>query len=178
MGIKNTADRFGVIAIVLHWVMAILLIALVSIGLYMTDLPNNLLKLKLYGLHKEFGFLVLMLAIIRMSWRLTNISPSLATLNLFERLAARTIHWIFYILMLALPITGWMITSAADLPVSFFGLFVIPTLIEPNPERLVLFENLHTLLAYGLIAAFCLHVTAALKHHFINKDDILKRMLK
>lgn len=178
MIIKNTIERFGIVAIIFHWVMAILLIGLVILGLYMTTLPHSLQKLRLYGWHKEFGFLVLMLAMARLVWRISNVLPTLAFLSLFEQYAARIVHWMFYIFMFALPITGWVITSAAGLPVSFFGLFIIPNLIEPNPETMELFEEIHEWLAYALIAVFCLHVAAALKHHFINKDDILKRILK
>lgn len=178
MHIKNTSDHFGIIAIILHWVMALLLISMVIVGLYMTSLPNSMQKLKLYGLHKEFGFLVLMLVMLRIVWRLGNILPTHASLSPFERFAARAAHWLFYGFMFALPITGWIITSAADLPVSFFGLFIIPTLIGPNHDTMKLFEEIHEWLAYGLIATFFLHVAAALKHHFINKDDILMRILK
>jgi cytochrome b561 len=178
MRIKNTHEHFGIVAITFHWVMALLLIGLVALGLYMTSLPNNLLKLKLYGWHKEFGSLVLILAMLRVMWRLHNILPSYATLTAFEHYASQIAHWLFYGFMFALPITGWIITSAAGLPISFFGLFLIPTLITPNLETMELFETIHEWLAYGLIATFCLHVLAALKHHFINKDDILKRMLK
>ncbi len=178
MRIKNTRERFGIIAISLHWIMALLLIGMVAVGLYMTSLPNNLLKLKLYGWHKEFGFLVLMLAMLRIIWRLKNILPSYAQLSAFEYYASKIVHWLLYGFMFALPISGWIMTSAAGLPVSFFGLFIIPTVVAPSDNTMELFESIHKWLAYGLIATFCLHVLAALKHHFINKDDILKRMLK
>lgn len=177
MHIKNTQDQFGIISILLHWVMAILLIGLVCLGLYMTSIPISAEKLKLYGWHKEYGILVLMLVIVRITWRLSNMNPSLASLASWERKAARAVHWAFYGFMFALPMTGWLITSAAGLPVSFFGLFLLPNLISSSDELRNLFEQIHEWLAYGLIATFCLHVAAALKHHFINKDDILKRML-
>lgn len=177
MHIENTNEHFGIIAIIFHWLMAIILIGLVIIGLYMTSLPSGPQKLSLIGLHKEFGFLILMLVMLRIVWRLKNILPSHASLSSFERLAARLSHWIFYMLMFALPMTGWIFSSAAGYSTSFFGLFVIPPLIEPNPAIRTLFSEIHEWLAYGLIATFCLHVAAALKHHFINKDNILKRML-
>ena len=79
--------------------------------------------------------------------------------------------------MFALPITGWLISSANGLPISFFGLFLMPDLISPNPSVHRLMETIHAWLAYALIAFFILHVLAALKHHFINKDNILRRML-
>lgn len=176
MQIKNSKNDYGVIAIILHWVMAILLIALLGFGIYMVDLPVGLEKLKLYGWHKEYGLLALFLVISRLSWRLGNILPRL-DIPLWEIITARTVHWIFYAFMFAVPITGWLITSAAGLPASFFGLFVLPNLIAPNPHLVESFEAIHKWLSYGLIATLCLHVCAALKHHFIDKDNVLRRML-
>jgi cytochrome b561 len=176
MQIKNSNDQFGLIAIILHWVMAILLIGLLALGLYMVGLPISLEKLKLYGWHKEYGILALMLVIIRIVWRLGNSTPKLS-LPLLEKLAARTVHWAFYGFMFAMPITGWLITSAAGLPASFFGLFNLPNLVAPNPDLIKLFEAVHKWVGYGLIITIVLHTSAALKHHFINKDDILRRML-
>lgn len=176
MPIKNAENSYGVIAILLHWVMALLLIGLLILGLYMVAVPISLEKLKLYGWHKEYGMLALMLVMIRIVWRVANIIPSLS-LPLWEIIAARTVHWAFYGFMFAMPITGWIITSAAGLPVSFFGLFVFPDLVSPNPDLMKLFQEIHEWLGYGLIATIVLHTSAALKHHFINKDDILKRML-
>jgi len=174
---KNSRDRFGLIAITLHWAMAILLIGLVCVGLYMVRLPISLDKLKLYGWHKEYGILALMLVMLRLGWRLGNVNPKLTTLTWWERFAARSVHWLFYLFMIALPLSGWFITSAAGLPVSFFGLFVLPNLVAPNESERMFFEWVHEWLGYGLIFIFCCHVGAALKHHFINKDDILRRML-
>lgn len=176
MQIKNSLSRYGFIAIALHWIIAILIIALLALGLYMVALPISLEKLKLYGWHKEYGILALMLAMLRIMWRLANITP-LLSLPLWERLAARTVHWAFYGFMFAMPITGWLITSAAGLPVSFFGLFVLPDLVSANNDQMKLFQEIHEWLGYGLIATIVLHTCAALKHHFINKDDILRRML-
>jgi cytochrome b561 len=173
----NTKDHFGLIAILFHWIMALLLIGLVILGLYMTSLPLSAQKLKLYGYHKELGMLVLFLVMFRLVWRISNVLPSLASLSAFERIAARSVHWAFYFFMITLPITGWLITSMVGLPISFFGFFIIPVLSPPDENQLALFENIHTWLAYGLIVTFSLHVLAALKHHFINKDDILRRMI-
>lgn len=156
--------------------MAILLLALLGLGLYMVGLPINLEKLKLYGWHKEYGILALILVIIRIVWRLGNIAPQLS-IPLWEKLAARAVHWAFYGFMFAMPITGWLITSAAGLPVSFFGLVVLPNLVSPSNDLMKLFQDIHKWLGYGLIATIALHTAAALKHHFINKDNILRRMI-
>lgn len=176
MQIKNSTTRFGIVAILFHWLIAVLIIGLLALGLYMVSLPFGLEKLKLYGWHKEYGFLVLFLATFRLIWRLSNTNPELA-LPWLEQIAARSMHWAFYVFMFAMPITGWLITSAAGLPASFFGWFTLPNLIAPNESQRIVFEWVHQWLGYALIAAICLHFAAALKHHFINKDDILRRML-
>ena len=176
MRLKNTADNFGLITIAIHWLMAVLLIGMLILGLYMVGLPISLEKLKLYGWHKEYGILALFLVCFRLVWRLTNLTPRLA-LPIWEVIAARGVHWAFYFVMFAMPLTGWLITSAAGLPASFFGLFVLPNLIAPNEELMNLFSTLHGWLGYSLIALIILHVLAALKHQFVNKDDILRRMI-
>lgn len=176
MQLKNTQDHFGAVTIFLHWLMALIIIGLLILGIYMVKLPISHTKLKLYGWHKEYGFLALALVILRLTWRFLNVNPRLS-LPFLEKLAARSVHWAFYICMFAMPLTGWLITSAAGLPASFFGLFVLPNLISPNEELRQLFEEIHEWLGYGLIALIVLHASAALKHHFINKDDILRRMI-
>ena len=176
MLLKNTNERFGAVAILFHWVMAILIIGLLALGLYMVRLPISFQKLKLYGWHKEFGLLVLALVIVRLSWRIMNKTPKL-NLPLWEKVAAKTVHWAFYIFMFAMPLTGWLMSSASGIPVSFFGLFTMPDLISANNANRVLLDQIHEWLGYALIATVCGHAAAALKHHFIDKDDILKRMI-
>jgi cytochrome b561 len=177
MLLKNTENRFGLVAILLHWIMAILLIGLLAMGLYMVSLPIGLEKLKLYGWHKEYGFLVLALVIFRLTWRLINLTPTLSSLSWPEKIAARLVHWAFYAFMFALPISGWLMTSAAGLPASFFGLFTLPNLTAPDPVSFELFRQAHKWLGYGLILTLFLHICGALKHHFIDKDNILRRMI-
>lgn len=178
MKITNTENHYGIISIFLHWLMAVLVIALLALGLYMTEISISALKLKLFGWHKEFGILVFMLAIARLVWRVANITPQLpSSIPPWQKFAARGMHWAFYGFMLLLPLSGWFLTSAAGLPVSFFGLFVLPDFISAHENLRLLFTEIHEWLGYGLIAAICAHVAAALKHHFINKDDTLRRML-
>ncbi len=176
MKMKNSTDQFGLVAIILHWVIAVLIIGLLAIGWIMVRMPISLEKLKFFGWHKEYGMLVLLLAVARSMWRLSNITPAL-DLPWWEVIAARSVHYAFYFFMFAMPITGWCITSAAGLPVSAFGWFVLPNLIAPNPSSMDQFEDIHSFLGYALIVTICMHTAAALKHHFINKDDILRRML-
>jgi len=176
--LKNTQNRFGLIAILIHWLMAFMLIFMVTLGLYMVRLPVSVQKLKFFGWHKEWGIVVFMLVIVRLMWRWFNSLPSLHQLPRWERVSARGVHIAFYIFMVLIPVSGWLITSFAGLPVSFFGWFLLPNLGAPNPALQLFFEQVHQWLAYALIFAFCLHVGAALKHYFINKDDIMQRMLK
>lgn len=172
----NTNHHFGWVTIFLHWLMAILITGLLVLGLYMTSLPIGVEKLKFYGWHKAFGILVLMLACIRISWRLSNQVPTLPVKH-WEYVFARTVQLCLYILMVVMPITGWLMTSAAGLRPSFFGWFLLPALVGPNETLQHLFRNCHEYLAYTLMALIVLHVAGALKHHFIEKNDILRRML-
>lgn len=178
MQLKNTENSYGMVTLILHWGMAVIIVALLVLGLYMTRVPVSPLKFKLYGWHKEVGILILMLAMIRVVWWSANILPVLpATLPRWQKMAAHAVHAAFYVFMFLLPLSGWLMSSAAGFPVSFFGWFLLPDLITPHEGWRVLLSETHEWLGYGLIATFCAHVGAALKHHFINKDNILRRML-
>lgn len=173
---KNSQTRYGFIAILFHWLMAVLIIALLALGLYMINLPKGLEKTTLYGWHKEYGFLVLILVNLRFIWRLANKMPRLS-MPLFQQIMAKLVHWALYLFMFAMPISGWLISSAAGVRVSFFGLFSLPNLIPPKLELVSLFKMAHEWFAYSLIAIIILHTLAAFKHHLIDKDDILTRIL-
>ncbi len=176
--LKNTDVRYGAVGIFFHWVMALLIIGMLALGLYMTSLPVGTQKFRLYGLHKEFGVMILGLVVLRISWWLFNKVPQLPyDMPLWQKLAAHGAHFALYMLMVFMPITGWLMSSASGFPVSFFGLFVMPDLIVPNEYLRVLMAQTHEWLGYAFIAVICVHVLAALQHHFIIKDDILKRIL-
>lgn len=175
--LTNSKNDYGSIAILLHWLMAFLVIGLIILGLYMEDMPISLQKVRFYGWHKEYGILALGLVTIRIFWRWINILPNLDLLPRWESYIARLVHRLFFILLFAMPLSGWMLSSAAGLPVSFFGLFVLPNLVAPDEHLRIFMGDVHEVLGYALIALICLHVLAALKHHFVNKDDILRRML-
>lgn len=178
MQILNRADRYGLVAIVFHWVIAVLILGMLALGLYMSDLAISPAKLKFYGWHKEYGILILMLAVLRILWRMLNCIPALPdSLAFFQKIAARFAHYAFYFFLFAMPLTGWMMSSAAGVPVSFFGLFVLPDLVSANKGLSQLLANIHGWMAYALMALIVLHVVAALQHHFYYKDDVLKRML-
>lgn len=178
MSIKNTNEKYGAMAITFHWIIAALIFFQLGLGLYMKDQPVSLKKLKLFGIHKEYGLLILFLAILRFAWRLMNINPIYPhTMPIWQLAAARSVHAALYGCLLLMPITGWLISSAAGLPVSFFGLFLMPVLIHSDPSLQSIFSTIHEGLAYFLILLICVHLAAVVQHYLIYKDNILRRML-
>lgn len=176
MHVKNTEKRFGVVAISFHWVMAIIMIGLIILGLYMIRLPDSDGKFALYDIHKEFGLIILGLVFLRFGWRYINIIPSLDSISRLEHYLALFVQWMLYFCMVAMPITGLLMTSAAGYQAHFFGL-VVPSVMEPNKVLAPVFAFLHEWIGYSLIGLIVLHVLGALKHHFYDKSDVLKRML-
>lgn len=179
--IKNTAQYFGLVSIILHWLMALLIIIMLALGFSIASLPAegvDLLKGQLIFIHKELGVLVLTLVAFRLIWRLFNTVPDLSShIPAWQKFTARSAHIGLYGFMFALPITGWCMSSAAGFSVSYFGLFNLPFIVTPNGFRAHLFLEIHKWLAYGLLATLVIHGGAALWHHFIDKDDTLKKML-
>jgi cytochrome b561 len=179
--IRNTEYHYGFIAIFLHWFMAFLIVGLVMLGLYMVSLPDagfDMSKIFLILLHKEIGMVAFVLAIIRLFWRWVNPLPELAdTVPLWQKISARFVHVALYGFMLALPLTGWLMSSAAGLPATFLGIFDLPDLMSPNIYRVQFFIDVHQYLSYGLITLIIIHICAALLHHFFYKDNTLKKIL-
>lgn len=179
--LENTGKRYGAVAIALHWLMAVLLITLVALGLYMVSLPDagfNTKKITLILYHKELGILAFALGAARMLWRIGNALPALVeNLPDWQKVVARFVHLSFYGLMFALPITGWLMSSAAAIPISFFGLFYLPDIISQDDYWFKIFIGIHKWLGYALIALILIHAGAALRHHFLVKDETLKKML-
>ena len=181
MVIVNTKERYGAVAIALHWIMALGLGGLVAMGLYMVGLPEigfDKLKITLILYHKELGLAALLVAAIRLAWRMTNDLPTLVnTLPYWQKVSARLVHLSFYGLMFALPISGLLMSSAAAIPVSAFGMFDIPDALAPSEALFRRLIQVHRWLGYGLVVLFGLHAGAALMHHFVKRDDTLKKML-
>jgi cytochrome b561 len=179
--LANTDQRYGAVAMALHWIMAALIIALVALGLYMVTLPDvgfDTKKITLILYHKELGMAALALAALRLGWRLGNPLPRLVEhLPEWQKVAARFVHLGFYALMFALPITGWVMSSAAGIPVLVLGRFALPDFVAENEYLFQLFIEIHKWLGYALIAFLGIHVGAALRHHFVQKDDTLRKML-
>lgn len=162
----------------LHWATAILILGLLGLGFYMEDLPLSPQKLKLYSWHKWAGVTVFMLVVVRLAWRVTNQPPALpAYMPKLQQLAAHAGHLALYGLMLAIPLSGWLMSSAKGFQTVWFGVLPIPDLLAKDKALGDLLQTVHLSLNVTLIAVLIAHVGAALKHHFIDKDDILTRML-
>ena len=184
---STTDRRYTTVAITIHWVIALSIIALLIAGLVMSedDLLDKAMRFKVIQLHKSLGLTVLVLSLARLLWRLTHKPPALpATMAGWEKFAATATHWAFYGLMFALPLTGWALvsTSSWGLPTFWFGLFewphlpILSTLADKKPAN-DLFGETHEILAYIMIALIFLHFGAAMKHYLWNRDDVLSRML-
>lgn len=172
-------QRYTRPAILLHWLIALLIIGAFTLGLVMTDIPGiTPAKLKYYSWHKWVGVTVLLLATLRLLWRLANAAPAYPdSMKRWEKQAAHYLHLLLYVLMFAVPISGYFYTLAAGVPVVYFGVLPLPVLIDANPDLKPLLKEVHYWLTMGLAGAVGLHVAAALKHVFIDRDGVMKRML-
>ena len=161
----------------LHWLMALLLIGLLALGFYMQDLPLSPEKLQLYAWHKWAGVSAFLLVLLRLSWRLAHTPPPLpASMPRTMQLAAHAGHLLLYVLMLAIPLTGWLMSSAKGFQTVWFGVLPIPDLIGKDKATGELLALVHKSLNLLFVAVILGHVAAALKHHFIDKDGLLDRM--
>ena len=178
MAIRNTTARWGAVSQLLHWLIVVLLIVQVTLASMADDLPLGMKKLGLLARHKSFGITILGLAVLRLVWRWVNPTPLLpGTLKPYERVLANFTHAALYILLFAMPLTGWMMSSARGFPVSWFGFFQLPDLVPKNKSIYDAMLETHEALQWVLYTVVALHVLAALKHHFMLKDNVLKRML-
>lgn len=176
MCLKNTETHFGIVAIAFHWVMAIIIIGLLILGLYMTSLPDSDGKFAWYGIHKSFGLIILSLVALRLIWRYMNMQPAEIGTRL-EKILSKAAKVALYFFMITMPLSGWLMSSAGGHPVTFFNLFPIPALMEPNEFLAPIFSGAHTWMAYMLIGVIVLHMLGGYKHHFYDKDTVLKRMI-
>ena len=177
----NSKERYGAIAMLFHWSMAALLIGLAALGLYMIGLPDvgfTTLKVTLVIYHKEFGLLAFALLALRLSWRITHVLPGLVeAMPQWQQIAAQFLQLLLYALIAALPISGYLMSSAAGIPVSLFGVATLPDLVHRSDDEFRRYAIIHQWLAYLLMACVIAHIAAALKHHFVDKDRTLRKML-
>lgn len=177
MGLKNTATQYGVISKLFHWGMALIMMGLLMVGLFMVQLEPAPFKFQVYGWHKSFGILALILVAARIAWKFSNSKiEHMATHKKWEKTLAKIAHIGLYGAMIGMPLTGWAMSSAAGYPVKLFGL-TLPALVAENKALGGLMNQTHEILGYVLIATILLHAAGAFKHHFVDEDATLKRML-
>ena len=162
----------------IHWITALIILGLLPLGFYMTLMDFSETKLTLYGLHKSFGLLVLILAFVRVfSWVIVRKPTHLDSHALWERIAAKLAHVILYLSLFLMPVSGWVMSSAGGFPIAFFGI-PVPHVMEKSEEIFKLSRQVHEFSSYALIAVIGIHVLGALKHHFVDRDTTLRRMIR
>lgn len=178
MSLKNTADRWGGISQLLHWMVAILILVMAYLGLTMGDLPNGPDKIKTYALHKSIGITILALVALRLLWRFYAGTPRPVpgSPRWQERIASLT-HAAIYLLLFAIPLSGWVLNSAAGFPLRWFGLVNLPYIVGESHDLHELAEQAHELMFWVLALLVVAHAGAAFYHHIFQRDATLARML-
>ncbi len=177
-GLFKMSARYTTTAIVLHWLTALLLFVVFPLGLYMHELKLSPLKLQLYSYHKWIGISLLLLAVLRVLWRSTHTPPPLpVTMARWQKRASSAVHLLLYVLLLAVPLSGWLMSSAKGVQTVWFGLLPLPDLLEKDKALGQLLGSVHESLNYLLLLLVLAHIAAALKHRYIDRDEVMKRML-
>ena len=178
MPIINTTQTYGSISKLFHWLIVLLVIAMIIIGFTMGHIDDKMFRREVYALHKSFGLTILGLMLLRLLWRLINKRPELPThIPKWQQKAANASHWLMYALLLAMPMSGLVMSTAAGHPPKFFNLFIVSLPIEKSKLIASSASTVHTVIAWCIIATVSTHILAALKHHFIDRDTVLMRML-
>ncbi|MAE51763.1 MAG: hypothetical protein CMH27_08125 [Micavibrio sp.] len=170
-------QQYTTFAKAMHWIIAILILGLLCIGFLMGDMEFGPSKMTVIMLHKSFGMTVLGLVILRMAWRFLNPPPApLASHNVLEKILSKLVHLLLYIGMIGMPVSGWVMSSAAEYPIDFFGLFDFPMITSKDEALAEQAEEMHELFAFFIYFAIGLHFLGAAKHHLFDKDITLRRM--
>ncbi|MGP2448283.1 cytochrome b [Pantoea stewartii subsp. indologenes] len=179
MPLTNSSTRYGLLTIFLHWSMAVVIYAMFALGLWMVGLSYyDSWYHNAPDIHKSIGVLLMLALVIRLVWRVLSPPPEpLRSYSPAVRFAAVFVHWLLYSLLIALLLSGYLISTADGKPVSVFGWFSLPALFSGAGEQADLAGNIHLWLAWSIVVLSVLHGLAALKHHFIDRDITLKRML-
>ncbi|MFO7188882.1 MAG: cytochrome b [Pseudomonadota bacterium] len=172
-----SVERYTRTAVLLHWLVALLVLGLFPLGLYMADLPLSPTKLKLYSYHKWAGVTVFALALLRLLWRLRHAPPPLpASQPAWQRRAAHAGHLLLYGFMFAVPLSGWLMSSAYGFTTVWFGVLPLPDLLDKNEALGDALKLVHRYLNYAFMALVAGHILAAFKHQWIDRDGTLDRM--
>jgi len=169
--------RYGAAAIALHWLTALLLVAGITLGFSMVGLPFSRQKLQWYAWHKWIGITIWLLTCGRLVWRWRNPAPSMEFMPPWQQRAAAAAHGLMYALLLVIPLSGWLYSSATGVQVVYLGLLPLPNLVAKDKAMADMLRGLHISLNFTLLALVCVHAVAALKHHLVDRDAVLTRML-
>ncbi|GAB5471213.1 MAG: cytochrome b [Rhodospirillales bacterium] len=177
MSVFDRATHYGSVSILNHWIVAVLIVIMLALGLIMGEFPKGELHSTLVQIHKSIGVFLLLYGAWRVLWRLVFRFPDEASaMAAWQAWIAKAVHWFLLLAIVVMPLSGYIGSSSGGHPVTFFGLFALPALPENEALNGAAFE-LHEILAYILIGVIALHALAALKHHLIDKDDTLRRMI-
>lgn len=180
MNVRNTSTSYGSIARFFHWLVFVLVVGQLLGGFYATNFVSPSLSGNLVFWHKSFGLTILWLMLLRLIWASTQVqlNPS-SKARPWERFLAKSVHYALYVFLIALPLSGWIMSTAADKSPHYFGLLVLKfPLIPINPELAKLGFQAHKFMACIVVGLIILHVLAALKHWLINRDGVFERMLR
>jgi cytochrome b561 len=177
MPLTNAANRYGLVPQLLHWIVVVLIGVQYWLAEAAEELPLGMEKLVVLTRHKSVGITILFIALLRVTWRLLDQPPAPPPMPAWQRTASTLVHWGLYALLFAMPLTGWMMSSAANYPVSWFGLLQLPDLVMPSEALKEVLEEVHEGLFVALLCLAGLHVLAALKHQFVDRDGLITRML-
>ncbi len=174
----NEQEQFGLVRLCVHWGIAALLIVQIPLAWYMIELPDGPDKLSNYSLHKSIGMLLFAIAVFRLVWSLLSKRPPLpAETPLYEKVFAKLAQIILYVIVILMPVTGWLMTNAFGDPVSVFDVLTLPDLVEADKEFARGMRNIHLLQSYILLTVLGFHVIGALKHGFVDQNNVLYSML-
>ena len=178
MPIRNTTERWGWVSIGIHWLSLLMVLSLVVVGFVMQELPNSPTKIEVYALHKSFGLTLLALTVLRLLWRLVAGTPApVPGTPRWQQAAAQASHGALYVILLAMPLSGWLYNSASGFPLKWFGLFSLPKLSGYDADVKAFALGMHEWLFIALAVVVSVHAAAALKHHYFDRDATLARML-
>jgi cytochrome b561 len=178
MALRNTMDSYGSVAKFFHWLIALLVIGMIIVGFSMGSIEDTSLKSIVYNVHKSTGLTVLVLMVLRLLWRLINPTPQLpATTLVWQKIAARTSHFLLYLVLIIMPLSGWIMSTAAGHPPNFWWIAKINCPWVPLSKPLAsFFSEVHTALAFTIATLVVIHFCGAMKHFLIDRDHVLQRM--